>query len=205
MDSSQRKCGAGRPDGPGGSEWTRRWRTSAARPQEPSRLHARPLCVQPASWPLCASRCLGRVVGRDSSRGQLNPKFDADRTGCKVAAATYSDGWVVSRLQAARARHLDTFVRTTCALRWRQSLREISGCSGRRAIDLPSSGRPSRAPGVCTGSSGSLRVHALPIRPGPTARSSARATSARAGELLTAKSLRHAGSLNKSQPGGGIV
>ena len=112
----------------------------------------------------------GEVVGRDSSRGQLSPKFDAGLTGCKVVAATYSDGWVASRLQAARVRHLDTFVRTTCALRWRQSLREISGCSGRRAIDLPSSGRPSRAPGVCTGSSGSLRVHALPIRPGPTAR-----------------------------------
>ena len=112
----------------------------------------------------------GEVVGRDSLRGQPSPKFDAGRAGCKVAAATDSDGWVASRLQAARVRHLDTFVRTTCALRWRQSLREISGCSGRRAIDLPSSGRPSRAPGVCTGSSGSLRVHALPIRPGPTAR-----------------------------------
>ena len=143
----------------------RRWRTSAARPQEPSRLHARPLCVQPASWPLCASRCLGRVVGRDSSRGQLNPKFDADRTGCKVAAATYSDGWVVSRLQAARARHLDTFVLTR-ALGWRQSPRELSGCSGRRAIDPPSSRRPSRDPKVCTGSSGSLRVRTLVIRPG---------------------------------------
>ena len=165
MDSSQRKCGAGRPDGPCGSEWTRRWRTSAARPQEPSRLHARPRCVQPTSWPLCVSRCLGRVVGRDSSRGQLSPKFDAGRTGCKVAAATYSDGWVASRLQAARARHLDTFVRT-CALGWRQSPQELSGCSGRRAIDPPSSGRPSRDPGVCTGSSGSLRVRTLVIRPG---------------------------------------
>ena len=140
----------------------RRWRTSAARPQEPSRLHARPLCVQSTSWPLCASRCLGRVVGRDSSRGQLSPKFDAGRTGCKVAAATHSDGWVASRLQAARASHLDTFVRT-CALGWRQSPPQLSGCSGRRAIDPPSSGRPSCAPRACVGSSGSLRVHALLI------------------------------------------
>ena len=110
------------------------------------------------------------VVGSDSSRGQLSPKFDAGQTGCKVATATDSDGWVASRLQAARARHLDTFVHT-CALGWRQSTRELSSCSGRRAIDpqwaaeRAAGGPPSRAPGVCTGSSGSLRVRALLIRP----------------------------------------
>ena len=107
----------------------------------------------------------GEVVGRDSSRGQPSPKFDAGRAGCKVAAATDSDGWVASRLRAARACHLGTSVRA-CALGWRQSPRELSGCSGRRAIDPPSSGRPSRDPGVCTGSSGSLRVRPLVIRPG---------------------------------------
>ena len=68
----------------------------------------------------------GEVVGRDSSRGQPSPKFDAGRAGCKVAAATDSDGWVASRLRAARACHLGTSVRA-CALGWRRSPREVSG------------------------------------------------------------------------------
>ena len=72
----------------------------------------------------------GEVVGRDSLRGQPSPKFDAGRAGCKVAAATDSDGWVASRLRAARACHLGTSVRA-CALGWRQSPRQLSGCSGR--------------------------------------------------------------------------
>jgi len=107
----------------------------------------------------------GEVVGRDSSRGQPSPKFDAGRAGCKVAAATDSDGWVASRLWAARACHLGTSVRA-CALGWRRSPRELSGCSERRTIDLPSSGVPSRTPGLCTSSSGRLRAAALVILPG---------------------------------------
>ena len=43
----------------------------------------------------------GEVVGRDSLRGQPSPKFDAGRAGCKVAAATDSDG---SRASGRRAR-----------------------------------------------------------------------------------------------------
>ena len=132
----------------------RRRRTSAARPHDFSRAHARP--------PPAAQRepVPGEVVGRDSSRGQPSPKFDAGRAGCKVAAATDSDGWVASRLRAARACHLGTSVRA-CALGWRRSPRELSGCSERRTIDLPSSGVPSRTPGLCTSSSGRLRAAAL--------------------------------------------
>ena len=150
---------AWRPDGPGGSGWMRRRRTSAARPHDFSRAHARP--------PPAAQRepVPGEVVGRDSSRGQPSPKFDAGRAGCKVAAATDSDGWVASRLRAARACHLGTSVRA-CALGWRRSPRELSGCSERRTIDLPSSGVPSRTPGLCTSSSGRLRAAALVILPG---------------------------------------
>ena len=111
----------------------------------------------------------GEVVGRDSSRGQPIPKFDAGRAGCKVAAATDSDGWVASRLWAARACHLGTSVRA-CALGWRRSPRELSGCSERRTIDPPSSGMPSRTPGLCTSSSGRLRAAALVILPGGPSR-----------------------------------
>ena len=110
----------------------RRRRTSAARPHDSSRAHARPLCSQPTSpgrsaragaWGGCGPRLF-------SLRGQPSPKFDAGQASCKVAAATDSDGWVASRLRAARACHLGTSVRA-CALGWRQSPRQLSGCSGR--------------------------------------------------------------------------
>ena len=104
----------------------------------------------------------GEVVGRDSSRGQPSPKFDAGRAGCKVAAATDSDGWVASRLRAARACHLGTSVRA-CALGWRRGPRELSGCSERRTIDPPSSEMPRLHPWLCTSSSGRLRAAALVI------------------------------------------
>ena len=65
----------------------RRRRTSTARPHKSSRLHARPLSVQPTLLAVQREPVPGEVVGRDSSREQLSPKFDAGRTGCKVGAA----------------------------------------------------------------------------------------------------------------------
>ena len=62
---------AWRPDGPGGSGWMRRRRTSAARPHDSSRAHARPLCSQPTSpgrsaragaWGGCGPRLVERAA-----------------------------------------------------------------------------------------------------------------------------------------------
>ena len=101
----------------------------------------------------------GEVVGRDSSRGQPSPKFDAGRAGCKVAAATDSDGWAASRLRAARACHLGTSVRA-CALGWRQSPRQLSGCSGRARSTRRAAGCPPAPLGyVPAAREGSARPH----------------------------------------------
>ena len=101
----------------------------------------------------------GEVVGRDSLRGQPSPKFDAGRAGCKVAAATDSDGWVASRLRAARACHLGTSVRA-CALGWRQSPRQLSGCSGRARSTRRAAGCPPAPLGyVPAAREGSARPH----------------------------------------------
>ena len=62
---------AWRPDRPGGSGWMRRRRTSAARPHDSSRAHARPLCSQPTSpgrsaragaWGGCGPRLVERAA-----------------------------------------------------------------------------------------------------------------------------------------------
>ena len=118
--------------------------------------------------PLSASRCLGRLwpaTRREGSRARsLTPPG-----GLQSCCSYDSDEWVASRLRAARACHLGTSVRA-CALGWRRSPRELSGCSERRTIDPPSSGMPSRTPGLCTSSSGRLRAAALVILPGGPSR-----------------------------------
>ena len=69
LDSCEREC-AWR-ERPGGGGWMRRRRTSAARPHDSSRAHARPLCSQPTSpgrsaragaWGGCGPRLVERAA-----------------------------------------------------------------------------------------------------------------------------------------------
>jgi len=105
----------------------------------------------------------GEVVGRDSSRGQPSPKFDAGRAGCKVAAATDSDG---SRASGRRARAIWALLCARALSGGARALGSSVAAPDERDIDPPSSGMPSRTPGLCTSSSGRFRAAALVILPG---------------------------------------
>ena len=105
----------------------------------------------------------GEVVGRDSLRGQPSPKFDAGRAGCKVAAATDSDG---SRASGRRARAIWALLCARALSGGARALGSSVAAPDERDIDPPNSGMPSRTPGLCTSSSGRLRAAALVILPG---------------------------------------
>ena len=124
----------------------RRRHTSAARSHELSRLHARPLCLQPNPLPLRTSRCSGRqrVATRREGSWSRSMMSCSDafvrRPATIVAAIDFS---VIAGSPRASSR---------ATLGWPQSSRELRGCFEQSALDQQRKAYPSRTPAVYIGS-----------------------------------------------------
>ncbi len=120
--------------------------TSAARSHELSRLHARPLCLQPNPLPLRTSRCSGRQRvatrrGGSWSRSMMSCSDAFVRRPATIVAAI--DFSVIAGSPRASSR---------ATRGWAQSSRELRGCFEQSALDQQRKAYPPRTPEVYIGS-----------------------------------------------------
>ena len=127
--------------------------TSAARSHELSRLHARPLCLQPNPLPLRTSRCSGRqrvATRREGSwsRSMMSCSDAFVRRPATIVAAIdfFSDSWVASRLQPGHSRMASELSGAQRLLRTKRARSAAEGPE----VYIGSLDRRGRAPGRAT-------------------------------------------------------